>query len=538
MDGEAPLLRRLNGRPQACDQCRARKVACDHGQPTCNRCRKRRQTCVYTVAAAAVAPKPKRTRSAAASLPRPRSENSTPTPPCSGYLGFTSHSTVFEETRTSLTLANGALEVEPKRPWVRCSPELPQPLREMSLYVLRHLPRPSDELSYENTPCRPDSWILKAVKRIIRTLHDIFGPHLDSDEASLEECAHAISVNTARPFREDNIDAQDWMDQFAGDSLRWESIALIWTFWETRNVSAIGLSLKYCIELASYFTSSNDLILYLCYRRSTMESIIRGDASLECWRCHGETVSMMTFLGLHAQRDSPTYRPTLISENRRRIFAQVFNIDKVMVSFTGRPPLISRRYASTPLPLDLRDDDLIAGGDTLARAIDMLDEHGWNTDGRLHSSTLLRARGMIAYIREQLLEIALGTRYNNTLDQLLAIKERQITTVSQFPSSLTFRPEDLNDASADTDRLCTTLLLKLEHLQNLFFVERLMLRFGGQDAGQLLVTSFEMVSLTLTIWTHQDRFASIRRDFEWLEASCVSNCFVQPSTALTQSIPN
>lgn len=43
-----------------------------------------------------------------------------------------------------------------------------------------------------------------------------------------------------------------------------------------------------------------------------------------------------------------------------------------------------------------------------------------------------------------------------------------------------------------------------------------MLRFGGRDDGQLLVTSFEMVSLTLTIWTHQDRFAAIRRDFEWL----------------------
>jgi hypothetical protein len=128
---------------------------------------------------------------------------------------------------------------------------------------------------------------------------------------------------------------------------------------------------------------------------------------------------MMTFLGLHAQHDSPTYRPTLISENRRRIFAQVFNIDKVMVSFTGRPPLISRRYSSCPLPLDLRDDDLLAGGDTLTRAIEMLDERGWNTDGRLHSSTLLRARVMIAYIREQLLEIALGTRYDNTLDQLL-----------------------------------------------------------------------------------------------------------------------
>ncbi|CAG9946617.1 unnamed protein product [Clonostachys rosea f. rosea IK726] len=32
-EAETPLLRRLNGRPQACDPCRLRKVACDHTQP-------------------------------------------------------------------------------------------------------------------------------------------------------------------------------------------------------------------------------------------------------------------------------------------------------------------------------------------------------------------------------------------------------------------------------------------------------------------------------------------------------------------------
>lgn len=275
---EPPLLRRANGRPQACDQCRARKLACDHAQPTCNRCSKRHQTCVYTVAPNPL-PKPK-PKHRGGLTPRPRTAaSSTPTPPCSGYLGFTSHSAVFEETRTSLTLANGALGgVEPKRHRARCSAGLPKPLRDMSLFVLRNLPGPDDALNYESTPCRPDNWILHAVQRIVRTLRRVFGSRLDHD-GSLEECAQAISANTARPFREENIDAQEWIDQFAGDTLRWESIALIWTFWETSDVSTVGVSLKYCIELALHFAPSNDLVLYLCYRRSTMESIIRGDAS-------------------------------------------------------------------------------------------------------------------------------------------------------------------------------------------------------------------------------------------------------------------
>lgn len=46
-----PLTRR-NGRLQACEPCRKRKMACDHGFPVCLRCQKRNQTseCVYVMA--------------------------------------------------------------------------------------------------------------------------------------------------------------------------------------------------------------------------------------------------------------------------------------------------------------------------------------------------------------------------------------------------------------------------------------------------------------------------------------------------------
>ncbi|KAI5456619.1 hypothetical protein BGZ63DRAFT_366340 [Mariannaea sp. PMI_226] len=561
------MLRRLNGRPQACDQCRARKVACDHRQPTCNHCVRRNQTCVYTVT-----PKPKPSLPTAPapaspsrpSRPRPLSRSkrrdqqaprsrtssaaSTPTPPCSGYLGFTSHSTVFEETRNSLTLANGALDVEssPKRHRGRGQlSELPPELRDMSMFVLKNLPGPNDALEFENTPCRSDGWIHLAVRRIVRTLYSSYGSYInhgrgggdddndnDSDnyndndndnngyddgDTLLDECARIISANTARPFREQKIDDQAWLDQFTGEALRWESIGLIWTFWDSGNLNNIGLALKYCIDLALHLSSGgNDIILYLCYRRCTMESIITGDAGLSCWRCHGEAVAMMTFLGAHAESDSPDYRPTLVTEHRRRIFSQIFNLDKVVVSFTGRPMLIHSRYSSTPLPLDLAEHDLFAGGEALARAVDALDENGWSTSGLLGPCTLLRARMMNALLREELLDIALGTKRNGTLEQLQDIQRRQLHMVSQFPPSLAFRPDDLAAPDADVDRLCKTVLLRLEHLQNLFFVQRLMLQFGGPDNGQLLVTSFEMVSLTVYHWTHQDRFASVRRDFEWL----------------------
>ncbi|KAJ4125222.1 hypothetical protein NW754_013508 [Fusarium falciforme] len=176
-----------------------------------------------------------------------------------------------------------------------------------------------------------------------------------------------------------------------------------------------------------------------------------------------------------------------------------------MVSFTGRPPLLGRRYFSTPLPLDLSDGELLADQETLTRAVQALDEHGWNKNGELLSATLTRARVQIAVIKDEMLEIALENTSKVSINSLLPV-----------PQSLIYRTEDLSDPDADIEIIYARILVRLEHLQNLFFAERLLLRLGRVDDSRLLVISFEMVTLTLVFWTHQDRFAGVRRDFEWL----------------------
>src|SRR5277367_4626713 len=44
--------RRRNGRPQACEPCRKRKIACDHTLPVCQRCKRRKtaSACIYLAA--------------------------------------------------------------------------------------------------------------------------------------------------------------------------------------------------------------------------------------------------------------------------------------------------------------------------------------------------------------------------------------------------------------------------------------------------------------------------------------------------------
>ncbi len=69
---------------------------------------------------------------------------------------------------------------------------------------------------------------------------------------------------------------------------------------------------------------------------------------------------------------------------------------------------MGRRYTCTPPPLDLRGDVLLAGSDVLAGALDDLDEDGWSRTAKWGSTTLTRVRIMMAVVRDELLEIALG----------------------------------------------------------------------------------------------------------------------------------
>lgn len=93
-------------------------------------------------------------------------------------------------------------------------------------------------------------------------------------------------------------------------------------------------------------------------------------------------------------------------------------MDTVIVSFTGRPPLISSTYSSTPLPLDLDDEELLDEG-RLAEAVRGLGENGWRVVPRLTRFTFTRARAMLAMIREEIFRVALGYGHLTALETLL-----------------------------------------------------------------------------------------------------------------------
>lgn len=92
--------------------------------------------------------------------------------------------------------------------------------------------------------------------------------------------------------------------------------------------------------------------------------------------------------------------------------------------------------------------------------------------------------------------------------------------VAGFPSCIVYQSNDLNNPDLSGKDLYARLLIWLEHLQNLFFIERLLSKEDGEAPGsRLFEISLEMVTLAHLFWTHQNRLKTVEDCVEWTTAS-------------------
>ncbi|KAF5492521.1 Pyrrolocin cluster transcription factor fsdR [Colletotrichum siamense] len=591
-DRGTPLRYRKNGRIQACDPCRRRKVVCDHARPICGSCRRRRKagTCEYTAGSPArmqspstPAPDPGQlgpptsdgvpeqhlTGSTAVEQPTQTDQSAAghdhinsslqtvnPEVTSSGHLGFNSFGDIYREVGDSLSdhdnraagtsRTDGATVGSNLITPSNCITELPPSTTtlETCLFVLQSIPTEDKGQALFAAHFDPhDAFVRPVAQRALDSLYATYGSYLGTvrDDAQLSELTRILCANTAKPFSENEADPEKWVAQFTGTNVRWETLGILYIYWElsSRNnhlvrpetkppppggrVAAFRQRDVYrkcindCQALARRATEvGNTLLLYVYWKRTIVASIVSGDTSLSCWMYNGEAVSLMTFLGLHVNSTKGVYKPTLASEIKRRLVYKIFVIDKVVSSITGRPPLLSRRYMLTPPPLDLKDDYLVADEETLSRAVASLDSNGYNTDGAAYSITFWRARAQLMIIRDEIFEISLGVEGATSAETLYALKNRELQAAADMPSVLQFREADVRDPDVSTDMLYPRILMRLEHLQNLFFIERLLRRHGCANEKDLLAVSYDLTTTTMLFWTNMDGLAMVYEDFKWL----------------------
>ena len=146
-------------------------------------------------------------------------------------------------------------------------------------------------------------------------------------------------------------------------------------------------------------------------------------------------VDTVILLGYHQEKRVDEVTPFYVAELRVRLFDVIYGHDKSISTFLGRPPRLSHRYCFTQLPLDLSEDELCLEGDELTAAIAKLN-NGWNTSNRFHRSTWRRVWAQHARIREDILEIALGTSSEGIAVRAQQIRERILEVNDSMPDSV------------------------------------------------------------------------------------------------------
>jgi hypothetical protein len=128
--------------------------------------------------------------------------------------------------------------------------------------------------------------------------------------------------------------------------------------------------------------------------------------------------------------------------------------------------------------------------------------------------------------------ISTHTMARKTADKLFSkLKTKQMELHKGLPAHVACNQisEDIGDANPRIAYL--RLLLRLDHLLNLFLVERLLLKHG-HGRGDILRTSFEMVVLNMQFWTNKHRWGEIQGESQWLVSqphSLPDMCFLGDS---------
>ncbi|KAM6485725.1 N-terminal binuclear Zn cluster-containing protein [Trichoderma sp. SZMC 28011] len=561
------IPRRRNGRPQACEPCRRRKVACDHRLPICSRCIRKStpQSCRYLIQGQLVTPALPSggSRSQSAEMlderqPRePTRPNPTTLSPSTledlssppdenvGYLGASSFPEFFRETQKHLDYVAGpnpthdglAGKNENNVTSTKMAPDAAA--FELAFTVLRTIPTKEAAQFLLRRNVNPnDAWCRLALDRLHASLWTALGHFLDGERTNeaMSQLALLLFQNSSKPLKEDFPDPDQWFEAFSGANFRWEGLGILFTFWCFGSASLIengtveqrkwlghhnrkNLMQVYkngasrSVDLCRLTSCNNTMMVYLLHMHGLTESLITGDTGAGFWRQHAEAVALATFLGLHtAQPNNSVPEESVSVQVKRRLFCSVFNIDMVVSTLTGRPPLVSSKLCSTPLPLDVSDESLL----NLKVRPHRLDKDGWNMEGKNHPVTFLRAAYIIAGIRSEILEIVLQAPHVRTQHDFDSLRKREMDVFARFPTGLQFNNDDFSNPSVDAPTLYIRLLTRLEHLSNLFFIERLSYRGDSLYSPQMLEISLEMISLTLSFWTQQNRLEGLQGDYEWL----------------------
>ncbi|EED23993.1 FAD dependent oxidoreductase superfamily [Talaromyces stipitatus ATCC 10500] len=584
--------RRQNGQPQACEPCRKSKIRCDHKSPNCSRCVLRNLNCVYHPAPM-TKHKSSSTNHNPVRFVTPRTtitarsfgtESSLPSVADPESLELSASYDVVErnplfqkEVDRHQTTRFSAVFFENQESFIpvirnvtnsNCEtgrePDMTAGSRmELAINTLMTFPtaRTCDMLM-TGLHHIYDIWlsptmIQQCLEQVWREYRNCLGVHRTRE--SVSKMANDLFLNDKKlhPISSENSDASfdraGWVNWFSGTYLRWEMIGILFSWagiafkhkpeWDsvfklpeqqTRNCNAAADKMRECanacVRLCEYRFEVSDIMVICMKNSSKLQSLIINDESDRIRVDFGTVGSAFITAGLH--RLPSLDKVTPFSQYRACIASSMYYLDKCESLFNARPPMLSRRYCQYPLPLDLCEEDLYGGREKLAAALARLDSNGWNTDGRIYTTTWLRALSMLSPIREGILELSLSVvdmPFTKLEVESLIIQLRQI--VASYPSHIQYHRNSewpleptlgLHSRSAHEMYIITRI--QLDVLQCHFLLQRLLVSRQFNSGQELFDVAQETISIIVSLWQNRDQLQELSYAFNWITVSYGMPC--------------
>lgn len=373
-----------------------------------------------------------------------------------GFLGSSAFSAIFTENQRSLGIEDEEPErssspspVSPEK--IHQGAEILTLLKDMNVFTV-FLQR-WFEFADSITMPRPvyAVWIEGISHRFGHMLTNF------KDVKDLYSMSELLWRNTQQSIPMDgDTTSMQWASLHTGDYLRWETVSALFSVivivslelsdWDPAFNMARAIAkdrhdltdklrcaLETCLSFCRECESITDLYACVMLESVLILESIRGDTHFQAWVRMSEVINTVIHMGMHQEKRQDAKTPFIVNELRIRLFDVLYGHDKSLSTFLGRPPRLSHRYCVLQLPLDLSDDEMMYEGAELQQALNALD-NGWNTKGCLHRSTWRRVWAAHAQLREDILEIALGTRSQNLAERGQRIREKIAQVDETLPS--------------------------------------------------------------------------------------------------------
>lgn len=183
------------------------------------------------------------------------------------------------------------------------------------------------------------------------------------------------------------------------------------------------------------------------------------------------------------------------------------------------------------VPLDLSDEQLFLEGAELDAAIAQLDATGWNKTGNVNRTTWRRAWFEYCRIREDILEIALGSGEEDISHQVGQVRSRLDRVSNVNPEFMKLTPEQVlgsteshlkfaaswkqSEQSMRQVNAVFTVMIQVGIIHTEWLLQRALINRKRADPKDLIPISRRMLAITLLTYAKRDYFRDFQADIAY-----------------------